>query len=231
MSLAGHLYRLQQLDLELHRQQQELGEIERQLSDTEALVAAEARLASLRARLEDARKSLRNSEWELDDLQEKVKQIGNRLYGGTTKNPKELVNLELELKAFKGQIKPKEDALLRLMGQAEEAEFEVSACTEELDRLKQEWEDRQATMGRKKDEIVTALARLSEDRDSLVMQVTPEALNVYERTRLARGQAVVKVERGKCRGCHITVPTSQWQKARSGDLIQCSSCNRILYLE
>lgn len=231
MSLAAQLHRLQQLDLELQRKQRELAEIEDQLSDNRALVAAESRLASQQEQLSDSRKEQRRSEWELEDLQEKVKQVDSRLYGGTTKNPKELVNLEMELKSFKSQIRPKEDVLLGVMSQVEEMEGEVRNATEEVDRLKREWEHRQETMGRRKAEVETMLAELRGNRETLAQQVAPEALGIYERIRLARGQAVAKVERGRCQGCHITVPTSQWQKAKAGDLVQCTSCSSILYLE
>ena len=86
-------------------------------------------------------------------------------------------------------------------------------------------------LGQRKSEVETVLAKLGGDRDGLSKQIDSEALNTYERIRLTRGQAVVKVERGKCQGCHITVPTSQWQKAKAGELIQCTSCGKILYLE
>ena len=231
MSLAGHLYRLQQVDLELQGRQQELTEVNHRLRDNRTLVAAQSRLDTLKAQLDEERKRQRSSEWELEDLQEKVRQITGKLYGGTTKNPKELMNLEIELKGFKSQIKPKEDALLRLMSQVEDIEARTGAAGEELDRLKREWEERQQTLGLRKGELETALAELGAKRDRLVQQVTPQALAIYERTRQARGEAVAKVERGDCRGCHITVPTSQWQKAKAGELIQCSSCGRILYLE
>jgi len=231
MSLVGQLYKLQQLDLELQRKQQELSEIEHQLSDNKALVVAESKLASQKEQLEDARRKQKSSEWELEDLQEKVRQIDSKLYGGTTKDPKELVNLEKEVKGLKSKIRLKEDALLGLMSQVEEIEAEVETITEELERLKREWEQRQETFGQRKSEIEALLARLRGDRNGLAQQIDSEALNTYERIRLTRGQAVVKVERGKCQGCHITVPTSQWQKAKAGDLIQCNSCSRILYLE
>ncbi|MFP3898167.1 MAG: zinc ribbon domain-containing protein [Dehalococcoidia bacterium] len=231
MGLAAHLYKLQQLDLDLQRGQQELAGIEAQLSDNRALVAAEARLTSQQEQLSDIRKRQRTFEWELEDLQEKVKQVDGRLYGGTTKNPKELVNLEMELKNFKSQIRPKEDVLLGLMSQAEEMEGDVRNATEEVARLRREWEHRQETMARRKTEVETMLAELRGNRERLAQQVTPQALGIYERTRLTRGQAVAKVERGKCQGCHITLPSSQWQKAKAGDLVQCTSCSRILYLE
>jgi len=230
MTLTGQLYKLQQLDLELQRKQQELSEVVHQLSDNKALVVAESKLASHKEQLEDVRRKQKNSEWELDDLQEKVRQIDSKLYSGTSKDPKELVNLEKEVKGLKSQIRPKEDALLGLMSQVEEIEANVKTTIEEIERLKREWEQRQVTFEQRKSEIEALLARLKRDRGVLAQQLDSEALNTYERIRLARGQAVVKVERGKCQGCHIAVPTSQWQKAKAGDLIQCNSCNRILYL-
>jgi predicted nucleic acid-binding Zn-ribbon protein len=231
MSLTGQLYKLQQLDLELQRKQQELSEVERQLSDNKALVVAESKLASHKEQLEDVRKKQKSSEWELEDLQEKVRQIDSKLYSGTTKNPKELVNLEKEVRGLKSQLRPKEDALLGLMSQVEEIEANVKTIAEEIERLKREWEQRQETFGQRKSEIEALLARLKGDRSGLAQQIDSEALNTYERIRLTRELAVVKVERGKCQGCHIAVPTSQWQKAKAGDLTQCNSCSRILYLE
>ncbi|HEY4712233.1 MAG TPA: C4-type zinc ribbon domain-containing protein [Dehalococcoidia bacterium] len=231
MGLVGQLYKLQQLDLELQSKQQELEDVEIQLSDDKALVAAESKLASQKEQLGDLKKKQKSAEWELEDLQEKVKQIDSKLYSGKTKDPKELINLEKEVKFLKSQIGLKEDALLGLMSQVEEIEAEVKTIAEELGRLKQEWEQRQVTLGQKKKEIEIMLVRLGRDRNTLAQQIDSAALNTYERIKLARGQAVVKVERGKCQGCHITVATSQWQKVKAGDLIQCSSCNKILYLE
>jgi predicted nucleic acid-binding Zn-ribbon protein len=231
MSLAGQLYKLQQLDLKLRITQQELDEIEHQLSDNKALVAAESELASQRAKLQDARKKQKDSEWELEDLQEKIRQIEKRLYGGQTKDPKELVNLEKESRSLRSQVKIKEDALLGLMGQVEEAEAKSKTSAEEHERLKRDWEQRQEVFAPKKSEIEVTLTRLRSERAGVASQTDPEAFGIYERIRLARGQAVVKVEKGRCLGCNITVATSQWQKARAGELIQCNNCGRILYLE
>jgi predicted nucleic acid-binding Zn-ribbon protein len=231
MSLAGRLYKLQQLDLELQKKQQELSEVENQLGDNKALVSAESRLASQKEQLEDARKKQKSSEWELEDLQEKIRQIDSKLYSGKTKDPKELVYLEKEVKGLKSQTTIKEDTLLGLMSLTEETEARVKTTAGELERLKKEWEQRQETLRPRKSEIEIALADLQEERERSAEQIDSEAFNIYERIRITTGQAVVKVERGRCLGCHITVPTSQWQKAKAGDLIQCNNCSRILYLE
>ena len=231
MTLAGQLHKLNQLDLELQKKQQELNEVENHLRDNMALVAAESKLVSQKEPLEDARRKQKNSEWELEDLQEKARRIDSKLYSGTTKDSKELVNLEKEVKGLKSQIRTREDALLGLMSQVEEIEAEAKTTAEELEQLKREWEQRQATSRPRKSEIETVLAKIKGDRNGLAPQIDSEALSIYERIRLTSGQAVVKVERGRCLGCHVDVPTSQWQKAKAGDLIQCNNCSRILYLE
>jgi hypothetical protein len=230
MSLPEQLYKLQQLDLELQEKQQELNDVENRLSDDKALLAAESKLASQKEQLEDAKKRQKSFEWELEDLQEKVKRIDSKLYSGTTKDAKELVNLEKEVKVLKSKISTNEDALLGLMSQVEEIEAKAKTSGEEFEQLKREWQERRETLGQRKIGIETELAKLRASRDGLAQQINSEALDIYERIRLERGQAVVKVERGRCQGCHITVSTSQWQRAKAGDLIQCNSCSRILHV-
>jgi hypothetical protein len=116
------------------------------------------------------------------------------------------------------------------MSQVEEIEAKAKTSGEEFEQLKREWQERRETLGQRKIEIETELAKLRASRDGLARQINSEALDIYERIRLERGQAVVKVERGRCQGCHITVSTSQWQRAKAGDLIQCNSCSRILHV-
>ena len=222
---------MQQLDLELQDKQQELSDVENKLADNKALLAAQIKLTSQKDQLEDARKKQKSCEWELDDLQEKTRQVDSKLYGGKTKDPKELVNLEKEVKALRSQIKTKEDSLLGLMSQVDQMESDVRATVEESERLEQERAQRQETLVPRKGELEIELAALNGERGKSAQRIDSEALSIYERIRPARGQAVAKVERGRCLGCHIAVPTSQWQKARAGDLIQCNNCSRILYLE
>lgn len=231
MSLPGQLYKLQQLDIELQKRRQVIGEVTRQLNENEALVAAESQLTSQKQQLREANKRQKNTEWELEDLQERSNHLHNKLYSGMIKNPKELVNLKHEVEALKKKNREKEDELLELMSQVEELEAKVEASTSELQKMKQEWQQNQEILTGKKMETEAELASLSKTRQELAQQISPETLKLYEQIKLVRGQAIAKVEQGKCRGCYITLATSQWQRARTGELVQCSSCNRILYVE
>lgn len=231
MNLPGQLYKLQQLDVELQKNQQVAEEIIRQLNENKALLAAESKLASQKQQLTEWKRKQKNSEWELEDLQERLNQLSNKLYGGTVKNPKELVNLKHEAENLRGKVSTKEDELLELMSQVEEMEAKVKVSIKELSELKQEWQEKQEALTQRKVETETMLTRLKENRQELAEQISSEALNLYEQIKLTKGQAIAKVEQGRCQGCHITLPTSQWQRAKAGDLVQCNSCNRILYVE
>jgi len=231
MSLPGQLYKLQQIDIELQKNQQIIDESIRQLNEDSALVAAESELTTQKQQLAEAKSKQKSAEWELEDLQERLNHLNNKLYNGTIKNPKELVNIKHETENLKDKLSTKEDALLELMSQVEEMEAKVKASTKEFQELKQEWQQKQENLNRRKVEVETVLITLAKNRRELAQQISPEALNLYEQIKLTTGQAVAKVEQGRCQGCHITLPISRWQKANAGDLVQCNNCQRILYVE
>lgn len=231
MSLPGQLYQLQHLDIELQDRRQVIDDATRQLSENQALLAAESQLASQKQQLAEANKRQKDFEWELEDVREKSNQLKNKLYGGMVKHPKELVNLENESEILKKKTRGKEDELLELMSQIEDLETNAEASTKELQEMRQEWQQKQEILNEKKTRTETELARLSQTRGELAQEISSEVLNLYEQIRLTKGQAIAKVEQGRCQGCYITLPISQWQRARSGELVQCSSCNRILYVE
>jgi len=231
MNSPAQLYTLQYIDRELQRSQQELDEIETQLTNDEPLAKVKSNLASRKAELRDTEKRQKEAEWVLDDLQQKVKQSNDKLYGGKLKNPKELVNLDLESKELGKKVHKKEDELLELMSEAEDIQSNIKNISQELKRVTREWQQKQQMLIQRKSDVEAKLAGLHQDREELARQISPEALSLYEQIRTTKEQAVAKVEGGRCQGCHITLPTTQWQKAKAGNLVQCDSCNRILYVE
>jgi len=231
MNLGGQLYKLQQVDLEVQEKRRILKEVENFLGDDEPLIAAKSNLATQEEQLTETKKKQKRVEWELEDLQEKVRQVNHKLYNGNIKNPKELLNLESEVKSLKGRAKGKEDEVLELMVQVEELEDRVAISSKESQRLQKEWQEKQGTFGHKKTEIEVEIGELEKVRRGLAELIDLENLELYEQLRLTEGQAVARVERGRCQGCHIALPTSQWQKAKAGELVQCNNCSRILYME
>jgi uncharacterized protein len=225
------LYRLQQTELDIQKRKQSLAEIENSLHDDSALVEARKALAAGEQSLAAAMKKQKELEYEIENLQNKKKQINYKLYSGSVKNPKELSNLESELASVESRKEKGEDELLEVMARVEELEGEVHTSNEKLEFLQRDWGEKQLSLGHSKGEVEAEIRELEGAWHNEVASIDPEALDLYNRLKSACGWAVARVEGGKCEGCHIALPTGQWQKARSGEIVQCNNCGRILYLE
>ncbi|MBI2831017.1 MAG: hypothetical protein HYX79_02030 [Chloroflexi bacterium] len=229
MSIARQLYQLQELDLEIESHEQALERLVSQLGESKAVIQARDRLASAEQRLEELKKQQRSAEWETDDLTSKIKKAEDELYSGRVRNPKELMSLQQEVEALKARRSQFEDRALALMEQADTVTKDIVAGRRELEQMEAEWRRQQKQLSADIEKLKAVLADLTQRRQALAAQIDPEALEFYQRLRKQRGKAVAKVEQGICRGCQISLPTTDLQRVRGGYLVQCSSCNRILY--
>ena len=230
MTSAKTLYQLQQIDLEIQKKQEILNEISHQLGESEALVEAKVVLLAEERRLAELDKQQKDVEWEIEDLRTKISQLNEKLYGGKVKNPKELLSIEQEVGILKVNLREKEDHLLDLMTEVEAIRDKIKLDTERLKKLGGEWQKEQKLLTRKQAEIEGQLSDLSRKRQAWTSEIERESLELYEWIKSRKGQAVVRVEQGRCQGCRITLAVSEWQRVKGGTLVQCSSCGRILYL-
>ncbi len=230
MSLAKKLYELQLTELAIQKQQEILDEINHQLIENPSLLKAKEELIALQHRLDQKEKQQRDLEWETEDLETNIKQLNSRLYDGSIKNPKELVSLEKEIGILKTRLKQKEEELLDLMADIEKMRNKVSTSQRQLEDLEAKWQAECAILTQRQAEVKKQLTELNQKRDSIISEIDPKTMQLYLNLRSHKGQAVVRVEQGKCQGCHITLPVSEWQRVRAGNLACCSSCGRILFL-
>jgi len=230
MTLARTLYDLQQIDLNIQKEQETLDDINRQLGESEALSRVKAELVAEKEHLAESEKKQRDVEYEIEDLRSSIKQVNDKLYGGKSKNPKELVSLEKEFEIFKAKLRQKEDALLDLMAEIESVQDRIKISKERLGKLEEEWQREQKDLSQKQAKVKSRLSDLSRKRQALAADIAKQTLELYEGIRLRKGQAVVKIEQGRCQGCRLNLAVNELQRARAGDLIQCSSCGRILCL-
>jgi predicted nucleic acid-binding Zn-ribbon protein len=231
MAQVKTLYDLQQIDLDIQREQEALDDISTHLGENQVLLQARAELIAEQEHLAETEKQQRDVEWEIEDLRGSVAQLNDKLYGGKTQNPKELVSLEKEKDIFKAKLRQKEDNLLDLMSETETTQNKIKTSGERLKELEGEWQREQEDLTRRQTEVKSRLSDLNQKRQALVSEIAPQTLELYDSVRQRKGQAVVKVAQGRCHGCHLNLAMNEWQRVRAGALIQCSSCGRILYLD
>lgn len=230
MNLAKRLYELQQIDSEIQHEQEALDGINRQLGESDDLNEARARFTATTEHLAEIDKQKRDMEWQVDELRQNIAQINDKLYGGKIKNPKELVSLEQEMGIFKTKLSQKEDELLDLMGEEEAAKKKISSEKALVEKMETDWRKEQELLAGNKAETEERLVDLNKKREAVAAEIDSASIKLYEGIKLKKGLAVVRVEQGRCLGCRINLPMSEWQRVRTGNLVQCGSCGKILYL-
>jgi len=230
MSVASQLYELQEIDLEIADQERKLGQVIGQLGKNDVVVAAREKLDAEKEKLKELQYQQRSLEWEIDDLATKIKKGDDELYSGRIKNPKELSSLQHEVELLKNKRDRLETKDLEIMDQAESIEAGVAALKQELEETTTEWQREQEQLKKEKAALEKSLSDLKQQRQAMATETDSQVLTLYDRLRKSKGWAVARVEQGICRGCRISLPSSELQQARSGALVQCGSCSRILYL-
>jgi len=230
MSIARQLYQLQETDLEIADEEGKLEQAVGRLGKNDVVVAAQEKLDAEKKKLEEWQRQQRSLEGEIDDLASKIKASNEQLYSGRINNPKELSSLQHEVELLKAKCGQLETKDLDIMDRAESVEAGVAALSRELEGITAEWQREQEQLRQEKAALESSLNDLKQQRQVLAAETDSQVLALYDKLRKNKGWAVARVEQGICRGCRISLPSSELQQARSGALVQCGSCSRILYL-
>jgi predicted nucleic acid-binding Zn-ribbon protein len=210
MSIAAQLFQLQEVELEIEAKETSIKKASEELGESKALQEARTKLAEAKKRGEELASRQRSMEWEIEDVSGKLRKVESDLYSGRIHIPKELSSMQQEAAALKARQTQLEDSDLDIMEQAEGARAEA--------------------LGKQIASEKALVAELAGRQQELSRGIESSALSLYRTLRNQKGVAVARVEQGICRGCRISLPASELQRARSGSLVQCSSCSRILYL-
>ena len=230
MGVAKQLYQLQEVELEIESGEQALAQIVSQLGESQVVVRARTELKLKQQHLEELRRQQHSAEWEIEDLVSKLTPAEGKLYSGRIKNPKELTNLQHEVDGLRIRRNQLEDKALEIMDQVELSTASVATLSNELKTLEAEWHSQQQQLSANMEQLKTTLSDLKHKQQLLSAKIDPQATEFYQELKKHKGQAVAKVEQGICRGCRISLPTTELQRARGDSLVQCSSCGRILFL-
>jgi hypothetical protein len=230
MSVSRQLYQLQELDLEVESNERALEQVTSQIGESREVARTQNQLETAQQHLEELKHQQHSAEWEIDDIATKLADVEETLFSGRVKNPKELTNLQHEVESLKAQRNRREDKTLEIMDQVEQSEAQVATIRHQLETMKAEWQRQQEQLSQESEKLKAMLSDLGHKRQLLADEIEPQTVEFYQSLRKGKGTAVVRVEQGVCRGCRISLPTTDLQRARGGSLVQCSSCGRILFL-
>jgi predicted nucleic acid-binding Zn-ribbon protein len=230
MSVVSELFSLQELDIALDRAISRLKEIEEALKETEELREARQALEEKENAVQLLRDRQKELEWQVEEVRSKATEVESKLYGGSVRNPKELSDLDADLRALRTQTGKREDTLLSLLVELDDAESERSKAGELFAVMQRDFEAQSEQLNAERARLEPEAEELKASREQRASSVDRSALRLYELLRERKGGVgVARVEQGMCQGCRITLPGAVLQRARTGvGLVQCVSCERIL---
>lgn len=229
---VAELYALQEIDLALDADRAAVAEAASRLDEPGEIAAARERLAERQEALHAAERLFKDQEAEADQVAAKIEPLEKKLYHGTILNPKELDDLQRDIESLKRRRSELEDTALTAMDALEAAQAVFGAAEAELKELVGQHGSDAEAASRRKAELEAEIAGLERRRAEQATSIDAPLLQLYDRLLANRQRrAVAKVVGGACQGCRITLPMNLIQRARSSnEIVQCSSCERILYV-
>ena len=231
MTVVQQLYELLGVDQDIDKHSQGIASVDEALADTRLLVDTRQAVGETKDTLRVQQAERREVELIVEASQAKSGEVEVKLYGGTVRNPRELEDLQAELNMLREQQKRHEETLLQALEAVDETESSLNGLETTLKEMEDSWQQEERRLLQEKSSLQEGLSQLQKRRDSMSALVSPVHLRLYDGLRSSRqGIAVVRVERGTCQGCRITLPTRVVQQARtSQEPVNCPSCSRILY--
>jgi predicted nucleic acid-binding Zn-ribbon protein len=225
------LIRLQQLETFAETARRTIAEL------PERVAALDLRLASARGAVDSARQRLaanqsarRTAEKELATQQARLSRYKDQLM--EVKTNKEYQAMQKEIEAAQKEVRQLEDTILERMIEADdvaaaikEAEAGLVADQAQIEAERQRLEDEARA-------LQAEFEKVAARRQALVSEIPASAMAIFELLIGRRGTAVVEARDGHCTACHVRLRPQVFNDLRRNDsLMQCDSCQRILYFK
>jgi hypothetical protein len=171
----------------------------------------------------------RLAELEAASLQARIRDLDRRLYGGTIRNPAELMEMQRELDVMRARLSTAEDDALERMELADSAQSTMQAASASVVAREAQRADAMEPLRARLATLVTQLEAANGERDAVRADAEAADLSLYERIASRRRPAVTQLAGEFCGGCRMPVSNEERRAVRTGSgLTQCANCDRIL---
>jgi predicted nucleic acid-binding Zn-ribbon protein len=222
----------------------ELQRLDSTAQDARRRVADEpARLQSFEEHLESARQGAAAAHARLTDNQTARREIEKQVavhQGRLSKFRDQLMSvktnieyqaMQKEIEFAQTEVKALEDKILDRMLEADDLTTEVKRTESELAGVQKTVEADRRALASEVAELKQVIERVSAERASLIRGLDPKVLATFEAVAVRRhGVAVALASQGICTICHVRLRPQVFNTVlRNEEIIQCDSCQRILY--
>jgi len=206
------------------------------MPQTTQLAKLSQELSSLAARLVETTGISEGLQTEIDRLESDVRVAGERLARDTalmnqSSNPKEILALESEVETLSRRTAELEEAELRVMEEAQQAEANLAVVTAELARANAERAEAERSLREGEAELDNQMANLRKLRADIAAGLPPELLALYEKQRERYGIGAGLYVNGVSMATGMLLSESDAdaiRHAESDDVLLCPESSCIL---
>jgi predicted nucleic acid-binding Zn-ribbon protein len=224
------LIKLQELDNGAESARRRIAEIPARVEALQARLADRERApVDCRARLADNQTARRNIEKDLAAVQSRLSKYKDQLM--QVKTNKEYQAMQHEIATAEREVRGFEDQVLERMLEADELTAAVKAAEADLGSEKVAIQAEETALAQERAGLEREIERTAQSRASLAREIRAEALALFDFVARGRkGVAVTEARGGSCSVCHVRLRPQVFNEVRTNDsIIQCESCQRILY--
>jgi uncharacterized protein len=193
------------------------------------LQAARDAVAGVKARIAGAQDRRRAQEKDVATAQARLAKYKDQLL--EVKTNREYTAMLHEIETAQNDIRAREDQILEIMLASDEMGAELKSREGELKTAEKEVAAERQVLDSEIARLQSELEQTGSARQKLVAEMNRAVLSTFEQVSKSRkGIAVAEARNGHCTICHVRLRPQVFNQIRRNEsIIQCDSCQRILY--
>ena len=194
-----------------------------------SIAAAQAELDGVKARLQENQLSRRALEKDVAGVDTRLARFDD--HKAAVKTNHEYTALLHEIATARAEKDAIEEKILVLMEAADGLTAEQKTADAALAKTRAEGEKTRSALSAERSTIEAELTRLAHERSREAREIEAPVLAKYEQLlKQRRGVAIAAMTGELCTACHVRMRPHVAQQVRRNDsIVQCDSCQRMLY--
>jgi len=224
------LIRLQGIDLELRKINEEKSSAPKHLEDLqEHLASKNAELNELNERIAEIQKRRVDVEDEFELENVRLGKSQKKLF--SLKTNREYQALQKEVNEIKKANTDREDEILGIMEETGSLEEEIKEKKKQVKQYRKEIRAEKKRIKELEARLDAKAADLTEDRQTVSKDISPDLLSKYNFLKDRRAcVAVAAVTDGICSACNMNITPQLYNELlRDEKILTCPSCQRLIY--
>lgn len=153
----------------------------------------------------------------------------NLKYSPEINNAKKLKIIEKQIEDAENNIKREKKMAQDINERIIEINNEISNVKKKIIFIKNKYESTRESNQRELEFLEKEKFNIEELTKDIKEQIDENSMNEYLKMKKRYDNPISVIESRKCCGCSVDVPSMNYESAKTGNIIKCESCGRILF--